>query len=237
MKLPRVRLWGVAFMALVIPISGRGQTLTDVGTSAPTGSTYSQPEHAPGSSPSAVDGEGEEFTLSSSDTTLELTDLVLKSSGDQNSDGSSGSLDWTLNLYDLTGNHEQTLTFSGVSVATGDYLDFALSPPESAQTLLVGGHTYAFTVTTNAQFYLGGLYKSQETPSNYLPSGITAEAFVTGNGTGSSLTVYDDPTNGEGDLTYYLKTEATPEPQPTALLLGTFFVWGLLSFRRLAQRF
>ena len=222
-------------MVLVIPISGRGQTLTDFGTSAPTGSTYSQPEHAPGSSPSAVDGEGEEFTLSSDDTTLELTDLVLKSSGDQNSSGSSGSLNWTLNLYDLTGNHEQTLTFSGVSVATGDYLDFTLSPSESAQTLLVGGHTYAFTVTTSAVFYLGGLYKSGESPPNYLPNGVTAEAFVTGNGTGSSLTVYDDPTNGEGDLTYYINTQATPEPQSATLLLGTLVVCGLLSFRKLGQ--
>jgi hypothetical protein len=210
------------------------QSLTDIGSTSPT-TTYEQPQHGLGgnASPNADAGIGEEFTLSLGDASMQLTDVIVKSSGGQNPVGSSGSIDWTLNLYDITdenkpGTHELIETFPGVSVTDGDFLDFTLSDADSAQASLVGGDTYAFTVTTSAPYILGGLLKSNETPPSYLPTGFSADELVTGNGSGSSLSIYDDPVNGEADLTFFLETEEIPEPQVFALLpLGALMLWGL----------
>ncbi len=210
------------------------QALTDIG-GPPTTATYEQSQHGldSTSAPNADAGIGEEFTLRSGDTSMELTDVIVKSSGGQNSPGSSGSIDWTLNLYDITdendpmGTHELTESFPGVSVTNGDYLDFTLSAVDSAKAILIGGDTYAFTVTTSTSYVLGGLLKSNETPPSYLPTGLSLDELVTGNGSGSSLSIYGAP-DAEADLTFFLETEDIPEPQVFALLpLGALILWGL----------
>jgi hypothetical protein len=236
MKIKKLEI--LAFFTLIMVLVGQtpvlGQSLSDIGPNAPAGTTYSQPQVGNnGTIPpaSTQGGLGEELTLSNSDPTLKVTDIDIRSNG-ANPGLSSGNLNWTVNLYDLTNGHQETLTIPNFSVTTGDYIDIALSPSESAQTQLIGGDTYAFTVTTSSPYYLAGLFKSQESPPSYLPPGISSEFAVTGNGAGGSLLVNTDPTNGTGDLTYFIKTQAVPEPQPVALVpLGAFVFWVLRRFQ------
>jgi hypothetical protein len=219
-------------LALTFPVSGL--TITDIGAGAPSGTTYSQPQHGLGGAtpPNLTGGVGEELTLSASDPTTRLTDIYVKSSG-QNSAGASADLDWTLNLYDLTTNHELTDSETGVSVTTGDYIDFTVSPTISAQSDMIGGDTYAFTITSSSSYFLAGISKSAETPPSFLPAGVTSEFGVTGNGAGNTLVVYGGGDSGTADVTYYVKTTAAPEPSPVSLMvLGAVALVAFGGFRQ-----
>ena len=135
-------------------------------------------------------------------------------------------------MYNITKNQELTNTFTNISVTAQDYLDFTLSSTVSSEAHLTPGDVYAFTITSSATYYLAGEVKSQESPANYLPAGLTSEMAVTGHGTGSSLTTYNDPTDGNADATFYLKTTAIPEPEPLTLVLaGLATFWFLRRFK------
>jgi hypothetical protein len=212
-----------------------GQTVTDDGSTAPSGPniTYSQPQHgmSGGVGNSATAGVGEEFTLAATDPTLKLTDIYVKSSGGANP--SAETLSWTMNLYNLTTSNQIVNNFSSLTVNPGDYLDFTINWGAN-QGNLVPGDTYAVTLTSSSTWYLAGIDKSDA--SDVTPAGVTSEMAVTGNGSSSSLQTLQDGANGEGDMTYYLQT--TPEPPVFVLVLAAGAMLGLgrwLKIRAAAQ--
>jgi hypothetical protein len=216
--------FAAGLMALTIQVPVLGLTISESKV-APKGAAIKQPEHGllDGKGLNLKNGFGEELTLSINDPTTQLTNIYVKSS-DLNSPGAGADLDWTLNLYNITTGHELTDKESGISVTNGDYIDFTVSPTISAKADLIGGDTYAFTITTDKSYYIAGIFKKDESPKNYLPPGVTSEFGVSGNGSGSSLKKYKEGKDWDPvDATYYLKTtcktSCAPEPGSVGLML------------------
>jgi hypothetical protein len=226
----------MAVVTFVSQVSTFALSISDQ-THSPFGTQYKQPEIGllPATGFDLKNGYGEELTLSAQDPTTQLTDIYVKSSI-QNSPGSGMDLTWTLNLYNITTGHELTETETGVDVTTGDYIDFTLSPTISAKADMIGGDTYAFTLTTTTTYFITDIQKNTESPKNYLPPGVTSEFAVYGNGSYKSLKKY---TVGKGcypvDVTYFLKTTCKPPncaPEPGSMSLMLFGAAGLVAFAR-----
>jgi len=213
----------VAVVTFVSQVSTFALSISDQ-NHAPFGTQYKQPQIGllPATGFDLTNGYGEELTLSAQDPTVQLTNIYVKSSV-QNTPGSGMDLTWTLNLYNITTGHELTETETGVDITTGDYIDFTLSPTISAMADLIGGDTYAFTLTTNSTYFITDIQKNTESPKNYLPPGVTSEFAVYGNGSGSSLKKYKVGKDCYPvDVTYFLKTTcptSTPEPGSVSLML------------------
>jgi hypothetical protein len=221
-------------VTLMTQVAAIGLTISD-SNHAPFGSTYKQPEIGllPATGFNLTNGYGEELTLSVQDPTTQLTDIYVKSSV-QNAPGAGLDLTWTLNLYNITTGHEITEKETGVTVTNGDYLDFTLSPTISTEADLIGGDTYAFTLTTNKSYFITDIQQDTESPNNYLPPGVTSEYAVYGQGSAKSLKKYTvgrdrDPV----DVTYFLKTvKTTCAPEPGSVSLMLLGAAGLVAFAR-----
>jgi hypothetical protein len=204
-------------------------------THSPFGTHYKQPEigQLPATGFDLKNGYGEELTLSAQDPTVQLTDIYVKSST-QNAPGSGLDLTWTLNLYNITTGQELTETETGVDVTTGDYIDFTLSPTISDKADMIGGDTYAFTLTTTTTYFITDIQKNTESPKNYLPPGVTSEFAVYGHGAGNTLKKYKVDQGRQGvDVTYFLKTTCpTAAPEPGSVSLMLLGAAGLVAFAR-----